>query len=194
MKAGQRTATTSACAPLNCTPGTQYCGSELEQLQWPISAENLNSLHNCSKTGTTADVAAVCGGACATSATRGSYCSASTCVGGSSYCGHELHEKSWPGEMHEPDNVYECDSSGTSAVLQKRCSKSCFGASRSYCDTDCIADKLYCCLELDPIGWTNYTQGSLHRCNDTTAVILIDDCGGRCMVLSNGSQCDPWAL
>lgn len=193
IKACERTSTTSSCAPLNCIPGKQYCGGELEQLQWQISAENMNSLHNCSKTGASADVVAVCGGSCVVSPPRESYCSASTCVAGSYYCGHELHEKSWPVWMYEPETVYRCDNSGISAVLQKQCSKSCFGASRSFCDTDCIADKLYCGHELDQIGWANYPQGSLFKCNDTTAVILIDDCGGRCVIYSNGSQCDPLA-
>lgn len=192
-----------------CQPAKKYCGKELQSsLFWTVDDNGLSNIHQCESSGSSlAWNISVCTEGCyssttgprcncsSTDASSNQACSAQsaitaakanasiTCAAGSYRCGHELQ-----GITYDSESLYKCPSNSTTPTFVKSCPSKCFSAPQSYCDTDCVPDKLYCGYQLQFTG--RDPRKTLYRCNNTASVDIVQKCTDGCIVLPSGSQCD----
>jgi len=154
-----------------------YCGSELNDLGWPVDETEYNSLYYCTD-GTDKELAETCTASCISRSTADSYCS---CIPEERYCGWELE-----GSEHRnlsSDHIYKCGNDGSIEHITDCGDKECVINEAPKCKKPCTRDIYYCGSQLIDLGWEieEVANNSLYLCVDGENIDDLGTCKALCI-------------
>lgn len=172
---------TSARCATTCAAGALYCGWELEEKDYTVSASQ--GLYKCDSDGSGVTLST----SCTTSCEKGSpsQCKSAVCQPGSIYCGHQFIPMYWKVVAGTFENLYSCSDDGKVSYLAT-CSKCVASGSQSYCQ--CVPGTKYCGHEMiSTLHWSTGPSNTSYQC-DTTGInsVFVKSCKYGC---DHGDTC-----